>query len=129
MKEKYITSIKTVMGLGSAKSGTSHWKWQRISALGLVFLYSWFIYMVFNFFESPEFTINEVLYSPFQLICFILMINFSIYHGILGMRVIFEDYVHNEFMLCTCIISTYFIAVFSMCAVTLSLVINFTTNV
>ena len=33
-----------VLGLGTAKEGTSHWWGQRVSAIGLVFLGLWFAY-------------------------------------------------------------------------------------
>jgi succinate dehydrogenase / fumarate reductase membrane anchor subunit len=38
------TPLGRVLGLGSAKQGTDHWWGQRVSAVALIILGSWFVY-------------------------------------------------------------------------------------
>lgn len=124
----YITDIKKVKGSGSAK-GLYHWKWQRISAIALAMLFTWFIYMIMGFFENPDYTISKLLYSPFSLLFFIILINVSIYHGVLGFREICEDYIHNAFWKNSIIIAVYFISIITMSASTFALFLNFGANI
>ena len=38
------TPLGRVLGLGSAKEGTDHWWGQRVSAVAMIVLGSWFVY-------------------------------------------------------------------------------------
>lgn len=127
--KSYMSNLKQVQGLGNNKSCTDHWKWQRISALALVFLYSWFIYLIMRFFDNPEYVVNNLLYSPFSLILFVILINVSIYHGCLGFKVICEDYIHNEFAKNSILLASYFVSFFTICTVSFALIINFIINI
>ena len=125
----YKTDLKIARGLGSAKSGLSHWKWQRISAAALVPLFVWFIYMMLSFLISPDVVINKLLYSPLEMLFFIILINLSIYHGALGIKVICEDYIHVESIKTITMVICYFISFITMCAVTFALLLNFVINI
>ena len=125
----YKTDIRQAKGLGGTHSGTHHWKWQRISAIALVFLFVWFIYLLLLFFDNPEYVINEILYSPFNLLFFTILINVSIYHGALGFKGVCEDYIHNEFLKMATIMTFYFISFITMCAVIFTLMLNFIVNI
>ena len=114
--------LKNVKGLGSAKSGTHHWLLQRVTGLGLVFLSVWFMTMVLRFFtcETPL-EMLRILASPMNTVLFIVMVMVMLYHGALGMVVIFEDYMHCSKMKATSIWLLYAIttitAVAGVCAV------------
>jgi len=125
---EYRTDLKKVRGLGGDSSALSHWKWQRLTAVALVPLYIWFIVMLVCFITTPEAAIDKLIYSPFPLLLFAIMINISIYHGVLGFKVVCEDYIHNEAIKTTIVISGYFASFLTMCAVTFSLLINFIVN-
>ncbi len=125
----YKTDLRQAKGLGGSKSGIFHWKWQRISAAALVPLFMWFIYMILNFLVDPEHVLNSLLYSPFELLFFIILINLSIYHGVLGFKVICEDYIHSEFVKIVTVVFSYFIAFITMCTVTFALMLNFIINI
>jgi succinate dehydrogenase / fumarate reductase, membrane anchor subunit len=124
----YKTNLKRVRGLGSGSSGLSHWKWQRLTAIALVPIYIWFILILFCFIQTPEAVIDKLIYSPFPLLLFVIMINVSIYHGVLGFKVVCEDYIHNEAIKNIMIICSYFASFLTVCAVTFSLLINFIVN-
>jgi succinate dehydrogenase / fumarate reductase membrane anchor subunit len=126
---RFGSELAKVKYLGSAKSGVKFWIWQRLTALFLIPLFVWFIYTLFDFFINPEYITNEVLYSPFALLIFVLLINLSLFHGMLGVKVILEDYIHSEFKKNLFIIFIYVITFVTISAVTFTLMLNFIVNI
>ena len=119
--------LKNVKRLGNT-SGVWHWKFQRITAIALIPLYIWFVLLLCSFITSPEQTIDLVMYRPFSLFLFSIMINLSIYHGMLGFKVVCEDYIHSELVKNGIIVLVYFTSFLTMAALTFSLLINFIVN-
>jgi len=124
----YRTDLKKVGGVGGGSFALLHWKRQRFTAITLVPLYIWFVLMIVCFIMNPEQAIDKLIYSPFPLLLFVIMINVSIYHGVLGFKVVCEDYIHNEALKNTLVIFSYFVSFLTICAVTFSLLINFIIN-
>jgi succinate dehydrogenase / fumarate reductase membrane anchor subunit len=92
----FRSSLAKARGLGSAKSGTSHWWMQRVSAVALIPL----TFIVINFFDlslnsSYQQTL-EWLTSPFYSVSLIAWILAVFYHAALGVQVVIEDYVAEE---------------------------------
>jgi succinate dehydrogenase / fumarate reductase membrane anchor subunit len=83
-------------GLGSAKQGSTEWFNQRLTAISNLVLVIWFLFSLtkVNFSEYETF-VNWVS-SPVHAILLITLALSSIYHGMLGAKVITEDYIHNE---------------------------------
>ncbi len=59
------TPLGTVLGLGSAKDGTSHFWGQRLSGMGLVILGLWFVVSLlampgFSYSDAVEFIVGPV---------------------------------------------------------------------
>ena len=82
-------------GHGSAKEGVHHWYAQRASAVLLVFLFGWLIYAAFalaggGYAASAAFISNPVNAA---LLCVLLVA--LLYHAMLGLQVVIEDYVHS----------------------------------
>ncbi len=93
---QFRSSIAKARGLGSAKSGTSHWWMQRVSAVALIPL----SFIVLGFFDlslnaSYQQTL-EWLRSPFYSVSLIAWILAVFYHASLGVQVVIEDYVAEE---------------------------------
>jgi succinate dehydrogenase / fumarate reductase membrane anchor subunit len=85
-------------GLGSAKEGVHHWKMQRLTAVGNLFLGLWVIWSVLCLSNSSFDEIREWLATPVNAILMILFVMCSFYHAVLGAQVVTEDYVHCEGM-------------------------------
>lgn len=83
-----------VLGLGTAKDGTSHWWGQRVSAVALLLLGLWF---AFELASAPGFSHAEVVTAigrPLNAILLLLLSVTMAYHSYLGIQVVIEDYVH-----------------------------------
>jgi len=129
MNNEFVSEIAKAKGLGSSRSGSSHWFWQRISALFLVPIYVWFIISFLYFFINPEQVVGNILYNPVCFIAFLLMINVSLFHGVLGVRVVIEDYIHHEFWKNALLILSYFLTFISMISISFILIVNFIANI
>jgi len=85
--------LKKARGLGSAHSGTHHWWMQRVTAIALIPLVFWFVYIVICANTGTE-TIIGKLENPFNAVLMVTFLIVGLYHGALGVRVVLEDYVH-----------------------------------
>lgn len=124
----YLSNIKQIKGRGSGH-GYGHWKMQRLTALALVFLYVWFIYIVCMFFIKPHNAIMAILYSPISLVMFMITITTSIYHGVLGIKVVCEDYIHNIGLRTAVLIAVYFFSIATVILAVFMLITNFIINI
>lgn len=110
-------------------TGTAAWWLQRKTAIILMPLVLWFCWMVISFLFDHELVMNSLLYSPFKFLLFLILLNISIFHGMLGMKEICEDYIHKQ----SCRIITVFLleclSWFTMLASSLMLLLNFVINI
>lgn len=90
--------LSKALGLGSAEHGFSHWWWQRVTAVALVPLTIWFVYVVLCMLGSPYSEVDAWLASPGNATLMLLFILTSLYHAQTGMQVVIEDYVHTKWL-------------------------------
>lgn len=90
---KFATELHTARGLGSGKSGLHHWIAQRITAIALIPLGLWFVYTFIVLISAPYEMAMLWLSSPWTATFSILFVFLIFYHGALGLRVIWEDYI------------------------------------
>jgi len=102
---KFRTPLSRVRGLGSAKSGTHHWWWQRITAVALVPLSIWFVASLVTIATADYAIALAWLETPLVAILCCALIVTIFYHGQLGVQVIVEDYVHTEWLKLTTIVA------------------------
>ena len=91
---KLRAPLGKVLGLGTAKDGTSHWWGQRVSAIALLGLGLWF---AFSLATSTGYSHAEVVAEigrPINSILLLLLTVTTAYHSYLGIQVVIEDYVH-----------------------------------
>jgi succinate dehydrogenase / fumarate reductase, membrane anchor subunit len=86
-----------VLGLGSAKGGSGHWLSQRITAVALIILGFWFIASLAMLGHgAPHTAVIDWLRSPFSAVMAALLIAVTAYHALLGLQVVFEDYISDK---------------------------------
>lgn len=105
---KFRTPLSSALGLGSAKSGLSHWWAQRLTALALIPLVLWFAFSVAMLGAAEHATVIAWLRSPLVTVLLLALIIAVFYHLALGVQVIVEDYVHSEWLKLTGIIIVNF---------------------
>lgn len=93
---EYRTPLSRVKGLGSAKSGTSHWWMQRVTAVALVPLSFWLLILLGLSLTAPYHQTVAWLTSPVNTVCIVAWILAVFYHAALGLQVVIEDYVAVE---------------------------------
>lgn len=100
MAEKSGRSLRSdlgrVRGLGSAKEGVKHWWAQRMTALALIPLSLWFVAAIVFMVDVDHATAMWWLGSPVTLGLMALFLIALIYHAVLGLQVVIEDYIHSH---------------------------------
>ena len=92
----YQSPLSKVRGLGSAKSGTGHWWFQRVTAATLIPLTVWLILLLDSCLHAPYQETVAWLTMPLNSICIVTWILAVFYHAALGVQVVIEDYVTGE---------------------------------
>lgn len=94
MNEDFRTPLKTALGLGSARHGVHHFLAQRLTALALLGLGVWFIWIVLSLVHSDYATARALIGQPFNAVLMLAFIVAVFWHAQLGVQVVIEDYVH-----------------------------------
>lgn len=94
--------IGRVLGLGSAGEGVSHWWSQRVTAVALVLLGVWFVCALVRLPDLGYVTVAAWIAAPVNAVLLSLLLGTMIYHSMLGVQVVVEDYViHHGFKIVT----------------------------
>ena len=90
--------LGSVSGLGSAKGGAHHWWLQRLTSIALVPLTIWFVVSMLSLPSLDHVTLVSWMAQSWTALLLILLVLVATYHSQLGVRVVVEDYVHNNGM-------------------------------
>ena len=90
------TDLGRVRGLGTAKEGVHHWWMQRLTAIALIPLTLWFIISIATLNNASYTETVNWLSIPLVSIFMILLVSAMLYHALLGVQVVVEDYIHQE---------------------------------
>ncbi|RFA28357.1 succinate dehydrogenase, hydrophobic membrane anchor protein [Alkalilimnicola ehrlichii] len=104
------TPLSRAKGLGSAKDGVHHWWIERLTAVALVPLYIWFVWGLISHAGADYETVAAWIGSPVTAVLLVLLLAVTFHHAQLGMQVVYEDYIHTEWLKLTSIVLTKFIA-------------------
>ena len=102
------TPLSRVRGLGSAKDGTEHFWRQRLTAIALVPLVLYFLWVFIQLIGATHDEVVACFQKPSVAILFLIFIGTGLYHMKLGMQVIIEDYVHGGTGKALLIANTFF---------------------
>ena len=105
------TPLRQVRGLGSAKSGTEHFWHQRLTAMANIPLTIGFVVVVASLRGRNHAAVGQILGSPLVAVLMLLFILSATIHMRIGMQVIIEDYVHDDFAKFTLLIANTFFAI------------------
>jgi succinate dehydrogenase / fumarate reductase membrane anchor subunit len=83
-------------GLGTAREGTTHWWAQRLSAVALVPLSFFAVWLVITLARAGHAEVVAAFANPLIALAMILFTIACFWHLKLGVQVIVEDYVHGE---------------------------------
>jgi succinate dehydrogenase / fumarate reductase, membrane anchor subunit len=95
-QRKLRSDLGRVRGLGSAKEGVGHWWAQRVTAIALIPLSIWFVASLVFLTDIDHATAMQWLGSPITLGLMALFLVALIYHAVLGLQVVVEDYIHGH---------------------------------
>lgn len=90
------TPLGRVRGHGSAKSGTMHFWHQRLSAIVLLPLTLWFVWAVVGHVGAPHADVLIFLSKPLNAIGIAMFVIVGLFHMLLGVKVVIEDYIPDE---------------------------------
>jgi succinate dehydrogenase / fumarate reductase membrane anchor subunit len=104
------TPLAKVRGLGSARHGTHHFWYQRLSAVALVPLTLWATASMLRLTSTDHAAVSAWMSIPFNALLLLLLIAALFYHAQLGVQVVIEDYIDSEWQKLSCIILIKFLA-------------------
>jgi succinate dehydrogenase / fumarate reductase membrane anchor subunit len=87
--------LAVARGLGSAKDGTGHWWFQRLTSVALLLLTPWFLVLLFGLLRAEHYEVRAVLAQPLNATLMIAWLLSLFWHSQLGLQVVIEDYVHG----------------------------------
>ncbi|AFC71951.1 succinate dehydrogenase hydrophobic membrane anchor protein [Rickettsia rhipicephali str. 3-7-female6-CWPP] len=89
----FKAAIVKAKNSGSAKSGSHHWLLQRVTGIILALCSVWLIYFTLTNKNNDINIIMWELKKPFNVVVLLITVVISLYHAMLGMRVVIEDYI------------------------------------
>jgi succinate dehydrogenase / fumarate reductase membrane anchor subunit len=116
-QQDFKTPVKKAKNLGAGKSGARHWWMQRVTAIFLLPIIAWFIFMTTQLAGAAENSeVEYILRKDYNILGLMLMIGLLLYHGYLGTQVIIEDYIKCEMMRTWFILGVQFVSLVSFAA-------------
>ncbi|HEX8936833.1 MAG TPA: succinate dehydrogenase, hydrophobic membrane anchor protein [Sphingomicrobium sp.] len=90
------TPLGKVRGLGSAGHGGEHWLTERVTSIALLLLGTWLIASLLLLPKLDQRTLVEWLHAPSGAVPMALLVIIGFRHALDGMKVVIDDYVHEE---------------------------------
>ncbi len=83
---------------GSARSGAHHWWMQKLTAAALIPLGVLLAALLIFLLGSDHQTVVVWVGNPIVAALMMLFVGVALYHAVLGMQVVYEDYIHNKWI-------------------------------
>jgi succinate dehydrogenase / fumarate reductase membrane anchor subunit len=94
----FRTPLKRAVGLGSAKDGTGHFLWQRVTAIALVLLGAYLVGILLGLGGADYDRARAIVANPLNAAILVAFVIATFWHAKLGLQVIIEDYVHTPLL-------------------------------
>lgn len=88
--------VGRVLGLGAAGEGVGHWWTQRVTSVALVLLGLWFVCALVRMPDLSYGTVTAWMAMPLSAVLLCLLVGTAVYHSLLGVQVVVEDYVAHH---------------------------------
>ncbi|HSF79185.1 MAG TPA: succinate dehydrogenase, hydrophobic membrane anchor protein [Steroidobacteraceae bacterium] len=85
-----------VLGHGSAREGVHHWWHLRTTSAALAVLGIWFVFAVLTLPDLGRASVAAWLGKPFSAVLMMLFVFTTVWHSLLGLQVVVEDYVRGK---------------------------------
>ena len=85
-----------VLGHGSAREGVHHWWHLRTTSAALAVLGIWFVFAVLTLPDLSRASVVAWLGKPFSAVLMMLFVFATVWHSLLGLQVVVEDYVRGK---------------------------------
>lgn len=119
------TPLGSVLGLGSAKTGTEHWWLQRVTAIANIPLVIFLIIFILCHLGVDRAGLVASVKHPLIAIALALSFLSILWHMRLGMQVIIEDYVHGAWRLACLLGNAFFTIALGIAALYAILALSF----
>ena len=90
------TPLGKVRGLGSSGEGGEHWLTERVTSIALLLLGTWLLASLLILPSLDRQTLIEWLRPPSGAVPMALLIIVAFKHALDGVKVVVDDYVHDE---------------------------------
>lgn len=81
---------------GSAKSGSEHFIWQRVTAVALGLLTPWLVWLLITVIPADYATVRATLANPVHAVLTLAFVISLFWHARMGLQVVIDDYVHHH---------------------------------
>ncbi len=114
--------LAVARGLGSSNSGVHHWWIQRLTAVALIPLTIWFVWVGPGLLTADFDTARAFVAMPLNALLLAAFVIALFWHVQLGLQVVIEDYVHTRWLEISLQVLVKFTAVLAVLASLLALV-------
>ncbi|MFZ2236574.1 MAG: succinate dehydrogenase, hydrophobic membrane anchor protein [Dokdonella sp.] len=94
----YRNALKQARGLGSAKHGVHHFVVQRITAVALIVLGIYFLWLVVSLVGADYAAARATVANPWNAVLISAFLIAMFWHSQLGIQVVIEDYVKTPWL-------------------------------
>jgi len=113
-KTSLRTPMAKVRGLGAAKKGTDHFVVQRVTAIALIPLVIWFVWAIAAHAGATYTASTAFLAHPVNATLLLLLVLTGIYHMMIGLQVVIEDYTADAVRVALLLINQFACAVVAL---------------
>ena len=85
-----------VLGHGSAREGVHHWWHLRTTSAALAVLGIWFVFALLTLPDLGRASVAAWLGRPINAVLMMLFVFATVWHSLLGVQVVVEDYVRGK---------------------------------